>query len=277
MRDQLVSPTASGPRGLRSVSNALRVIEAIVEADRSLSVSEVAQRLGLGASSTHRLLSTLVGAGFARQDPDRRYGVGPTLARIGARSAAPPLLRDAARPVIRWLARASGESAHLAVLDGMSVVSIDHVAGTHPGDVGHVVGARLPAHATALGLALLAHHPRLAESAIVGGLDQWTPRTPIDEATFRRSLDAVVRRGYAVNVRGWLEGTAGLAAPVLLGGREAVAAVGVSGPAERLGRRRTILELAPLVRTAASELSERLAERPPAHPSTGDSLADARS
>lgn len=252
---------------LRSVSNALRAVEVIAATDGSVGVTEVAARLGVAPSTAHRLLATLVATGFARRGPDRRYRAGPSVARLAARPAPSPLLRDAARPVLRWLAEASGETVHLAVLDGVAVVTIDHVAGGRPGDdVGHVVGARVPAHATAVGLALLAHHREVAEAVVAGGLDRWTATTIADAATLRRRLGDVRRRGYAVNVRGWLEGTAGVAAPVLLPGGEAVASIGISGPADRIGRRAAIASLGPLARAGALAIATRLATEAPEHP-----------
>ena len=254
---------------LRSVSNALRVVEILAAADRPVGVTEIAERLGVAPSTAHRLLATLVEAGFARHEADRRYRAGPSVARLATRPAPPPLLRDAARPVLRWVAESSGETAHLAIIDGVSVVTIDHAAGGRPGDVGHVVGARVPAHATAVGLALLAHHPEVVEAVVAGGLGRWTASTIADAATLRRRLAEVRRRGYAVNLRGWLEGTAGVAAPVLAPDGEAVASVGISGPADRLGRRAAIAALGPLARAGALAIASRLSTAVPDHPLGG--------
>jgi DNA-binding IclR family transcriptional regulator len=251
---------------LRSVANALRTLELLAMAGRPLGVSEVAVRIGVAPSTAHRLLTTLVATGFARQEPDRRYRVGPAVPRLAAAPLPPPLLRDVARPVLRWLAEASGETVHLAVLDGTAVVTIDHAGGHRAGDVEHVIGARVPAHATAVGLALLAHHPAVVESVIDGGLERWTASTIADPGTLRRRLADVRRRGHAVNVGGWLEATAGVAAPVILPTGEAIASIGISGPAARLGRRATITALAPLARAGALALASRLAGSPPAHP-----------
>jgi DNA-binding IclR family transcriptional regulator len=256
-------------RVLRSVTNALRVVELLAASDRALGVTEVAERLGFAPSTAHRLLSTLVDAGFARHEPDRRYRVGPAVARLTARPAPPPLLRDAARPVLRWLAEASGETVHLAVLDGTSVVTIDHAAGARPGDVDHVVGGRVPAHATAVGLALLGHHPEVVDAVVAAGLDRWTASTIGDAATLRRRLGEVRRRGYAINLRGWLAGTAGVASPVLMPDGAAVASVGISGPADRLGRRAAIAALGPLARAGALAIAGRLVTTVPDHPLGG--------
>lgn len=252
---------------LRSVANALRAVEILASADGPVGVTELAERLRVAPSTAHRLLGTLVAAGFARREPDRRYRAGPAVARLAAPPSPPPLLRDVARPVLRWLAEASGATVHLAVLDGIAVVTIDHVAGGRSGDdVQHVVGARVPAHATAVGFALLAHHPEIVEAVVAGGLDRWTASTVVDAATLRRRLGEVRRRGYAVNLRGWLEGTAGVAAPVILSDGQAVASVGISGPAERLARRASIAALGALARAGGLAIAARLATEAPEHP-----------
>jgi DNA-binding IclR family transcriptional regulator len=188
------------------------------------------------------------------------------VARLAARPAPPLLLRDAARPVLHWLAEASGETAHLAVLDGSSVVTIDHVRTRAGADTGHAVGARVPSHATAVGLALLAHHPEVVEAVVAHGLDRWTAATIADAATLRRRLGEIRRRGYAMNVRGWLPGTAGVAAPVFGTTGDAVASVGISGPASRLGRRAALAALGPLARAGALAIAGRLAATAPDHP-----------
>jgi DNA-binding IclR family transcriptional regulator len=251
---------------LRSVVTALRAVEILARAEGSVGLSEVADRLGVAPSTAHRVLVTLVSMGFARQDPDRRYRVGPAIARLADQPGPPPLLRDTARPVLRWLAEATGETVHLAVLDGTSVVTIDHASGHHGDDAVHVVGARVPAHATAVGLALLAHHPDVVEAVLRGGLERWTERTIADPGVLRRQLGDVRRRGYAVNLRGWLDETAGVAAPVVLLSGEAVASIGISGPASRLGRRGALTALGPVARTGAMALATRLTEAPPIHP-----------
>ncbi len=252
-------------RVLRSVANALRAVETLAAADRPIGVSEIAARLGVAPSTAHRILATLVATGFARHEPDRRYRPGPAVARLAARPTPPPLLRDLARPVLRWLAEASGETVHLAVLDGISVVTIDHAGGNRPGAVRHAIGARVPAHATAVGLALLAHHPDVVESVVESGLERWTTSTISDAAALRRHLADARRRGYAVNLRGWREGTAGVAAPVILPDGDAIASIGISGPASRLGRRAAVSALGPLARAGALALAGRLADAPPAH------------
>jgi DNA-binding IclR family transcriptional regulator len=256
---------------VRAVINALRVLDALAAAPGPMGVTELARRLGLAPSTTHRLLGTLVRAGYARHDPVAgRYRRGPALLRLSAAHPAPPaILLDAARPVLRRLADESRETAHLAILDGLDVLAVDHAESARPVVARHAVGSRVPAHATAVGLALLAHHPEVAEALAASGLDRLTDATLADGRALERQLEEVRQRGYAVNVRGWLDETAGVAAPVITRDGEAIAAVGISGPASRLGNRAVLLALGPLARAGAREIAERLAPAAPAHPGAG--------
>lgn len=230
-------------------------------------MTELARKLGIAPSSAHRLLATLVKTGYAQPEPGTgRYRRGPALVRLASRAAPPPLLREAARPILRRLAEATGETAHLAILEGSSVVALDHVSPSAGAAAEHAVGARIPAHATALGLALLAHRMDVAEAVMSGELVRWTRDTIADREALDQRLDEVRRRGYAVNVRGWREGTAGVAAPILLPDGRAIGAVGLSGPASRMSRKATLSELGPLVARAAREIATRLGTTIPDHP-----------
>lgn len=256
-------------RALAPVGRALRILDALATAQGSVGVTELARALGLAPSTTHRLLGVLVREGYVRRDPsERRYRRGPRFLRlIAGRPAPPPFLREAARPSLERLAERTGETAHLVVLDGLGVLSLDHVAGARSLPDGHAIGAHVPAHATAVGLALLAHHPEVAEAIVDAGLERWTQATIADPAAFERRLEDVRLRGYAVNVRGWIDDTAGVAAPVLTPAGEAVAAMGVSGPAVRLGDPGVLAALGPVVRAACRDVAARLAAAAPAHPS----------
>jgi DNA-binding IclR family transcriptional regulator len=117
-----------------------------------------------------------------------------------------------------------------------------------------------------VGLALLAHHPAVVEAVVATGLQRWTRRTIHEPAELRRRLAEVRRRGYAVNDRGWLPETAGVAAPVLVADGTAVASIGISGQARRVGRRAVLGALGPLARAGALALADRLSAAQPAHP-----------
>ena len=255
-----ISRNEDRPTRLRSVASALRLLVALAAADRPLGVTEVARSLGVAPSTAHRLLTTLVGEGFAMRMPaDRRYRRGPALVRLAAGRPVPiVLLRDTAHPLLEWASRETGETAHLAILDGLDVVGIDLVESTNAVVFRHPIGSRVPAHATAVGHALLAHSPEAAEALIYEGLAPLTDATVPDGQALRQLLADVVRRGYAVNNRQWHAETAGVAAPILDSNGEALAAIGISGPASRIGRADALDRLGRRARSVATEIAARL-------------------
>jgi DNA-binding IclR family transcriptional regulator len=248
---------------LRSVANALRLLDELAQADGTLGVTELSRRLGVAPSTTYRLLSTLVAHGFAsRHAEERRYRRGPALLRVAARHRLVDYvrLREVAHPRMERLADRTGESTHLVVLDEPDVVGIDHVESSRGVlVVRHPVGSRVPAHATAVGQALLAWLPDAAETVIGSGLELLTGETIADPAAFRQTLAEVRDRGYAVNVRQWYAETAGVAAPVRGSDGEVLAALGISGPVSRVGTQRQLAELGVEARAAADDITARLA------------------
>ena len=269
MRDD-ASPSIRARAGgeLRSVTNALRVMEALAEADRPMAVTELASRLGLAPSTTHRILATLAAEGFAARVPaHRRYRAGPSLASLARRALLDNVrLTEAARPVLQWLAAESGETTQLAVLDGSDTVAIDHVDSAQPVIVHHPAGSRVPAHATAVGQAILAHLPEVAARIAREGLVAHSSRTITDPIGFVDELETIRRRGYAVNVGQLHPETAGVAAPIIESSGAVIASVGISGPAARIGSPQRLAELARLAVLGATEVRRRLDElEPPRH------------
>lgn len=258
--------SSRGPERVRVVADALAILECLGDGEAH-GVTELARRISRPVSSTHRLLSTLVGAGFAERDPEtRRYWRGPALYRVRPPDVSPPILRDLARPVLLRLAEAAQLTAHLAIPSGSEVIAIDHVLPDHGAPADHVVGARLPGHATALGLVLAAFRWELAQALRSERLRPMTEATVVDRAQLEGRLSEIRQRGYAINLRGWRRGTAGVAAPVRTSSRDVVAAVGVSGSADVVSRRSVQLELARLVVRAGLEIGARLDRFRPVHP-----------
>ena len=262
MRDFARQPLARTGAGseLRTVTNALRVMEALADAEDSIAVTEVAQRLGLAPSTAHRILATLAAEGMAVRVPSlRRYRAGPGLARLARRSLQDKVrLVDAGRPALGRMAAESGETSQLTVLDGWDTVAIDHVDSMQPVIVHHPAGSRVPAHATAVGQAILAHLPEVAARIAREGLVAHTPRTIVDEATFLAELATIRHRGYAINVGQLHPETAGVAAAIVDASGVVVGSIGISGPRRRIGRVAQLTHLAELAVAGAADVRERL-------------------
>jgi IclR family transcriptional regulator, KDG regulon repressor len=245
---------------LRSVANALRLMEAISDAGVPLAVTDLAAQLGLAASTTHRILATLAAQGFVVRVPSRRrYRPGPGLARLGR-----PALMDnarllaAARQTLERLAQLTGETTQLTVLEGWEAVAVDHADGTQPIIAHHPAGARIPAHATAVGQAILAHLPDLAARIARDGLVAHSPRTITDRDAFEAELARIRERGYARNIGQLDARTAGAAAAIFDEWDAVIGSVGVTGPTERIGHDALLAEIGARTVAAATEIHDEL-------------------
>ena len=165
-----------------------------------LGIVDLAHRLGLSPSTTHRIVRALVEARLLDQDPrTERYRLGVGLAELGLRTLQ-RLGVEAARPLLEELAAETGESVNLGVRHGGEVLVVLRVASAHPLRVEQPAGSRVPVHTSAMGKAILAwaHDP----AQEVDGLDELgraTTRTLTSRAALKRELQRVREVGYAVN------------------------------------------------------------------------------
>ena len=117
---------------LASVRNAARLLKEFSREDRELGVSELARRLGLGTSTTHRLLATLTEERLLERGQARgTYRLGIALHDLGAAVASHLDLHEAAMPAMAALRHTTGETVQLAVLDGLDSVYVERLESPH--------------------------------------------------------------------------------------------------------------------------------------------------
>lgn len=218
---------------VQSVERALDVLEALAEHGGEAGLSEIAARTGLPYGTIHRLLQTLLARGYVRQESDRRYALGGGLVRLGG--IAGGMVGVWARPYLAKLVELSGETANLAVLEGDFVVYVAQVPSPRRLRMFAEVGRRVLPHSTAVGKVLLAGRPPAEAEAVFErtGMPRRTANTIVDRSAMLTELEAVRSRGYAFDLGEEELGVHCLAVPVWDGER-VVAALSVSGPAERI-------------------------------------------
>ncbi|MEO3872266.1 IclR family transcriptional regulator [Nonomuraea sp. B12E4] len=218
---------------VQSVERALDVLEALAEHGGSASLSEIAARTGLPYGTIHRLLQTLLSRGYVRQESDRRYALGGGLVRLGG--IAEGMVGVWAQPYLAKMVELSGETANLAVLEGDFVVYVAQVPSPRRLRMFAEVGRRVLPHSTAVGKVLLAGRPGREAVATFErtGMPRRTPNTITDVTAMLAELDLTRARGYAMDLGEEELGVHCLAVPVWDGDR-AVAAMSISGPAERI-------------------------------------------
>lgn len=145
--------TEAKPSGVQTLQRGLDVIEAVAEGPVTL--GELADKLGLTRSTTHRLASALVERRLLNFRPREGYGLGPKLLELGYRAQEQMHLPQLARPHLEKLSASSGDTVHLGVLDGDQALYLDKVPGRRRVEIGSRIGERQPLVSTGLGKALI--------------------------------------------------------------------------------------------------------------------------
>jgi DNA-binding IclR family transcriptional regulator len=220
-------------RTVAAVERALAVIDALADGE-ALGTNELARRAGLNASTTSRLLATLAGGRLVEHvEESGRYRLGARFLQLGNAVLARLDLREAARPHLRALVEATGETATLSAPGDPDAITVDFVQG--PGSVVSVARLGRPsiAHATATGKVGLAFG---ASGLPASSLERYTARTVTDRARLEAELARIRVQGYAEAAGEREEDLNAIAAPVFGSRGELAAILGVQGPASRFDR-----------------------------------------
>jgi DNA-binding IclR family transcriptional regulator len=223
-----------------TLAKGLAAIEWMVRQQRDCRVTDLAQAFGMGRSNAHRTLQTLVECGWAAQDASTSaYRPSLRLFELGALVAEVADITVLLRPHLAALARATGETIHLATLDATEIVYLDKFDSPLPVAAYSRIGGRAAAYCVASGKALLAaarlDAPALRER-LGNKLVAHTPHSIVDFDALNAELENTRARGYAENREEWRLGVCGLGVPVFDARGAAVAAVGMSVPSIRFAR-----------------------------------------
>ena len=268
---------------IQTVMNAFRMLE-VFDGAVAVGVSDVARSLGLHKNNAFRLLATLELAGYVQQSADSElYHLGPRCLELAHAFARNHPFASLARPVLEALVEQTGETAHVGILREREVAHLDGVLPSQILLSGSRVGERTPAHCTAIGKALLVgvverplapavprgeaagRRPGTAASS-ASAIEQWTldaftQATITDGAKLLDEVRAGALRGYAADLEEYAPGLHCVAAPVRDAGGHVVAAISLSGPAQRLSREIVHGDGARAVTEAAQRLSRSLGAR----------------
>ncbi|MFE5243540.1 MULTISPECIES: IclR family transcriptional regulator [unclassified Streptomyces] len=228
-------PENSGVRGVKSASRTVALLELLAaRGDRPARLDELAEELGVPRSSMYQLLRTLVDCGWVRTDTTGSlYGIGIRALHTGTSYLdSDPHVR-AARRFLDEASDALGETIHLARLDGPNVVYLATRESHEYLRTISRVGRRIPAHAGALGKALLAEHPEDGLPLPEGPLEAFTGNTHTERATLLADLAAIRERGYSIDREETVTGIAGFGF-ALRYDAPAVDAISCSVPVARL-------------------------------------------
>lgn len=204
-----------------------------------LGVTETAALLGVAPSSAHRLLSALCYDGFAVQDRDRNYRVGPEMLPEPVRGLDVGEFRTLVHPVIEELSITVEETVHVWVRQGPLLRWVDGVAGPTPSHVPTDAWDRVPAYASAAGKALLSElNNKQLERVYAEGLPPARASRLTSMRALKRHLHAVRTRGYAISMEESAQGVDGIAVCAKDAAGQAIFAISLAIPSSRFDRTR---------------------------------------
>jgi len=244
------------------VCNALHVLTAFTFERPVLGVTELARKLALPKSTVSRLARTLASEGFLTPVAGG-YRLALKLHELGSLVVSGVELREVAHGKLVQLRNMTGETVHLAVLDGAEVVYLDRIESPNTLHAFTRIGIRMPAHSTSSGKAILAFAPQSTVDTVVEkGLARLTPRTIVTRAGLERELETVRANGWACSVGESEPALNSLAAPIFDYTSRAIAAISIAGPSERLSAS-TVLRIAQALKLATAEISREMGYRLP--------------
>ena len=244
------------PQGAQAALRALRLLKLFTREKPELKLAEVSALTGLNKTTTHRLLQALHSESMLDRNPNGgAYRLGPALMALGVQALSSNDLRLRARPLLKQMAKETGETATLEVPIDDTMLILDEVTGSHFVGASGNVGTRWPIHATSTGKVLIAFDEqgsaRLAES-----FEALTSKTITERSRLEIQLGEIRRRGFAETVDELEDGFSGVAAVIRGGLGQVLGALSICGPTQRLSADRRA-RLGITLRNAAERLQPR--------------------
>jgi IclR family transcriptional regulator, acetate operon repressor len=241
-----------GSGGVQSVERAFELLEILATMGGTGGLGELAARADLPQPTIHRLARTLLGMGYVRQLPNRRYTLGPRLIRLG--ESAGQLVGMWSRPHLAELVERTGETANMALMDNDMAVYVAQAPSPHSMRMFTEVGRRVYPHSTGVGKALLMQLPNDAVRALLArtGMPVATKNSHTTPDELLRDIELSRNRGYAVDEGEQEIGVRCFAVPVP--GAPSLTAISISGPAARVTLK-SAMEVTPLLKRVARDIA----------------------
>ena len=222
----------------RPLGRYVRVLETIATARTGLTLTEIAQQLGLQPGTAHRLIKGLLDLDLLRRPAgSKSYTIGPRLLNLLHATMDTAGYASLARPILDGLVSEFGETAHLARLNGDFAESVVMKQPVGSDRAFVQPGRQLPLHAAASGKAILAFQDEdFIARYLARPRRRYTERTKVDEAEIRGELDQIREDGMAVCDNELDPGVLSFGHPIRIHGGYTMYSVGITGFADRFQR-----------------------------------------
>lgn len=213
---------------MQLIDRALQVLEILSSHKDGMAITELAERIGIPASSAHRIVNSLKENHYVFQDRDSKYyRLSYKLFSLASEMQHNHTLCDTAKPLLRKLSDQINKTVVLCIMDNYKVINIDCIERRDSGMYMVKIGDALPLYSTSAGRIFLSYMEREEAVAILDKENRTksTPFTKTEISELNETMDFVRRNGYALIDEELQLGIRGVACPVFDLNGEVVAAI----------------------------------------------------
>jgi len=251
-------PAAEKPSDsyVQSFARGLSVIRAFSAEHPAQTLTEIAQASGLTRAGARRILLTLVGLGYVQAD-GRLFRLTPKILDLGFAYLTSMPFWNLAEPIMEALSQEVHESCSISVLDGTEIVYVLRVPARKIMTINLSIGSRLPAYCSSMGRVLLAGLPEAELDRVLRASDlRARTRNTVTGIDALKTVIADIRtRGWAENDQELEEGLVSLAAPIRNRSGQVIAAINISGQANRTSAADMVKNFLPPLLAASEKIS----------------------
>lgn len=222
---------------IKSVEKILILLELLSD-NKEMSITEIGKKLHMGLSTVYRMLTTLKYRGYVIQNQQTsKYTLAIKLFVLGCKVQRAMNLVKLVTPSLQKLSQHTNESINFAILEGREAVCLSKIVSFEVLRTDIKIGARLPAHCTAVGKALLAFLSERKFTMLYGKetikLHTPTPNSISSVMELKKCLKKIKKNGYATDKEEFKIGINCLGVPILNNEGKSIAGISVTGPSSR--------------------------------------------
>jgi IclR family acetate operon transcriptional repressor len=238
-----------------NLDNACLVIDLIANTPQGCALKDISAKLDIPRTSALRIVQTLLHRNFLDKNEDGAFTLGTALVHVGVMALDSLDIRGFARPVLRKLSHETGESSHIAMLNGDKSLLVEVCDSPHPVRIASRPGTLVDLHSSSTGKIFLAYCiPEPAEFCRALELTQHTPNTSISVEAVLADIEQTRKQGYAMDEEEYVPGARCIAAPILNAFEKTIAAIGITASCSTFSKTR-IPAMSDRLRKAAAEIS----------------------
>jgi DNA-binding IclR family transcriptional regulator len=194
-------PQVAGTASFSKFMHVLQLVADWPEAGEHPNVTALVRASGYPRPTVHRIVAALLAERLLVDGPPRGLALGPRLIQLASRSWGRSELRLVAAEELKRLRDVTGETVHLAIPNGNSMVYIEKLESPSAVRMASRIGTSVTLHSTAVGKAYLAALSADALQPLLKGLTlrSFTAHTFTDRASLRKELELTRQRGYSMD------------------------------------------------------------------------------